>query len=941
MIGNIGKYRVVGELGFGGFARVYRAIDSSSADKELTVAIKLLNANDDPIERRRFEHEVKATIMLNHPNIITVHEWGKWEGRPFIVMELLDGEDLKVVISKGEPKLELLDKLKIMEQVAEGLHCAHQNGVTHRDIKPANIRLLNNKTVKIMDFGIALIKEQTRLTLPGLVVGTPEYMAPEQLKGLAVDEQSEIFSFGVMFYELLSGKNPFDGPTFESKCFNILEANPPPIHVLCPDLPMALTPLLVRALAKKPADRFESVDELKKDLKQIILEHQKAMAAGLLGSLEGLRLYSIDIGWATDVIRKASILDPTNADVASWERKLREESTRRKAEKLFEAADGQLSKRNFDEAVSFLLQARSLDESSEKIKSLLAFAEKSSKAKKGADQLAMEAGEAIDAGDLASAYQRTIQATSMDGGNENAIKCREKLQEKLQSLIGQAAKFLSKEAHDDAEPILKMASTAFPDQLIDCLLFKEEKGQILGLQVRSEVEKERSTGGNRDGLALLRVKFASHAEIASIQELLKLKSELENDVAKVEKQAEMAWSLVDENKAGGAIALLLPGLTLSRNQSENLTVFIERARQRFGSSAAGSKIARELRDDLASDFERRAEPPPTVLTMNPASPMGGGPGPLRPPEAPLAGPPGYSLPKPGPLPEVPRAVKPPEQNPPKGQHVNPHGKGSGIVTPGANGRLSGWTWALLVVGLAGLAWLVFNKVLQPPEPSPEYDVFGNRYVRDHGGAFRFGCSSGDLECDPSEIDLRSEKVAKPILIGETEVTVGAYMKFAADRMPPAPTYNADWASKEQPVVGVSWGEAKAYCTAAGGRLPNEFEWEHAARGGSARARYGTQLKDIAWYDGNSATTAQPVRQRKANAFGLYDVLGNVLEWTDSDYGAPEQASEMKVQTSLKVARGGSFSTNDKFARVSKRIPVSADAKEPNLGFRCVREDPAQ
>jgi len=140
---------------------------------------------------------------------------------------------------------------------------------------------------------------------------------------------------------------------------------------------------------------------------------------------------------------------------------------------------------------------------------------------------------------------------------------------------------------------------------------------------------------------------------------------------------------------------------------------------------------------------------------------------------------------------------------------------------------------------------------------------------------------------------------------------------------------------------VSWGEAKAYCTAAGGRLPNEFEWEHAARGGSARARYGTQLKDIAWYDGNSATTAQPVRQRKANAFGLYDVLGNVLEWTDSDYGAPEQASEMKVQTSLKVARGGSFSTNDKFARVSKRIPVSADAKEPNLGFRCVREDPAQ
>jgi serine/threonine protein kinase len=269
----IGKYKIVGKLGQGAMGEVFRAQDTVL---KRFVALKTISPSllaDDQF-RKRFRREAESAAQLNHPNIVTVFEFNEEKGYVYLVMELLEGRDLKEVIARqGMTRLE--DKLLVMEQICEGLAYAHSKGVIHRDLKPANIRVLPNLATKILDFGLARLGV-SEMTRTGTVMGTPNYMSPEQVRGEKVDERSDLFSVGAVFYELLSGHKPFDSESVHSILYEVLEHDPQPLRSWVPDLPPLLLPIVDRALAKDPDKRYPSAGQMREEVRAA----RRAIAAG-------------------------------------------------------------------------------------------------------------------------------------------------------------------------------------------------------------------------------------------------------------------------------------------------------------------------------------------------------------------------------------------------------------------------------------------------------------------------------------------------------------------------------------------------------------------------------------------------------------------------------------------------------------------------------------
>jgi serine/threonine protein kinase/tetratricopeptide (TPR) repeat protein len=260
----IGKYEIVGKLGQGAMGLVHKAWDPIL---NRHVAIKTMTAESGADEelRKRFQREAQSAAQLNHPNIITVYDFGEEDGRAYMAMELLQGNDLKNLI--GNTSVTLDEKLSVMEQVLDGLAFAHEMHVVHRDLKPANIHILPNGQVKIMDFGLARLGSSD-ITKTGMVMGTPNYMSPEQVRGERVDERSDIFSIGAVFYELLTVHKPFHADSMHAVLFQVLENDPEPPRRWVPNLPPVLVDLVEKALAKDPADRFQHTTEMLEAVRQ-------------------------------------------------------------------------------------------------------------------------------------------------------------------------------------------------------------------------------------------------------------------------------------------------------------------------------------------------------------------------------------------------------------------------------------------------------------------------------------------------------------------------------------------------------------------------------------------------------------------------------------------------------------------------------------------------
>jgi serine/threonine protein kinase len=274
----LGPYEIVGPLGAGGMGEVYRARDTRL---ERTVAIKILPASisADPVAKQRFEREAKTISGLNHPNICTLHDVGNQDGVDYLVMECVEGETLANRLGKGPLPLE--QTLKYGAQIAEGLDKAHRNGIVHRDLKPGNIMLTCNGA-KLLDFGLAkpsagLLSEMTLtaqipaspVTREGTIIGTFQYMSPEQLEGKELDARSDIFSLGAVLYEMLSGRKAFEGKSQLSVASAILEREPTPINKFLPMTPPVLEHVVKKCLAKSLEERWQSAGDLASELRWI------------------------------------------------------------------------------------------------------------------------------------------------------------------------------------------------------------------------------------------------------------------------------------------------------------------------------------------------------------------------------------------------------------------------------------------------------------------------------------------------------------------------------------------------------------------------------------------------------------------------------------------------------------------------------------------------
>lgn len=264
----IGKYPIRRQLGRGAMGSVYEGFDPTL---ERSVAIKTLRLElfePDQLDsvRLRFKREAQAAGRLSHPHIVTIHEYGELDETPYIVMEYMAGKDLACVLREN-PRRPIPEVERIMTQLLGALSHAHSHGLVHRDIKPANIFILEEGSIKVVDFGIARV-EASSLTNVGTVLGTPAYMSPEQFLGTTVDARSDIFSSGVILYELLTGDKPFKGSVV-SIMQQVLRVDPPDPALVNLDLSPDWNPVARRALAKNPEERYGTARDFADAIKQI------------------------------------------------------------------------------------------------------------------------------------------------------------------------------------------------------------------------------------------------------------------------------------------------------------------------------------------------------------------------------------------------------------------------------------------------------------------------------------------------------------------------------------------------------------------------------------------------------------------------------------------------------------------------------------------------
>jgi serine/threonine protein kinase len=531
----IGRYRILDEIGRGGFGRVYRGYDPTV---RRPVAVKVLtDAREDVLTR--FRNEAMVAGNLRHENIVTVYEYGVHRDLPFIVMEFLKGEDLQHIIASQKP-LTLLEKCSIMWQVAEGLHCAHRNGVVHRDVKPANIMVLSDGAVKIMDFGIARLSERsdnTRLTEKGFLIGTVSYMAPEQFAGSDFDDLCDIFAYGVIFHELATGKHPFDAPDAMSMMYKLAAQDPPPIRESVPDFPVALQQIISKAIQKERDLRYHSLKELQFDLEPIRIELQRERASPLLLRAQEL-FQEKQLDEAKKLVQQVLSLDPSNSAARALREDLQKVLQRRtlqpRIEGLRTAAEEHLTQRRFADAIHSFEAALRLDPGNVfiqgRVESTRGLMEQSGKVA----QLLVEARREFEQKNITSAHRIVFEVLSQDPQNTEAVALlktvhdaleRHHAGQRLDDALRTAQQLILIAAYDEAIAVLlALGPDSESEKVVELLeRLRAEKAEH-DRQQKSHQAIAAAKGLIRDkkldeaavALAGLRVEFPDNQEIANL-----------------------------------------------------------------------------------------------------------------------------------------------------------------------------------------------------------------------------------------------------------------------------------------------------------------------------------------------------------------------------------------------------------------------------------------
>jgi len=424
---HIGKYAVERILGAGSFGEVCQAFDP---DLQLSVAIKKLKTRGDQHTDTRllFTREARDTSKLAHPNIVTVHGFGidESDGAPYLVMELLEGQTLEQFIRK-HLEMPLVEKIEIMHQVAEGLQFAHTRGVIHRDIKPANIMVLSDGTAKVMDFAVAP---------EGYVIGTPSYMAPEQFGGHRSDVLTDVFGFGAVYYEVLTGERAFDSHRPERAQTSRYE--PPRVGSVIPDCPPWLDLLITRLIAKRRDQRLESLEEMLVETRPTLQKLKQGRAAELASGIARL-MKSGDREGANRLINQVLRLDPLNRQAREWRGAAQtgqREVARARAQELVQRGGEEFAAGAFERAQKTYEEALELDIGNQEIEKLLDNARRKSEDCRSSlfllDEVIDEVIAAGPAGmppwQLETAFQKLTRATRLDERNDAALALRAEMQ---------------------------------------------------------------------------------------------------------------------------------------------------------------------------------------------------------------------------------------------------------------------------------------------------------------------------------------------------------------------------------------------------------------------------------------------------------------------------------------------------------------------------------
>jgi len=375
----IGKYQILGILGVGGMGVVYRGLDNAVGRE---VAIKTLTDATDEL-RQRFQLEARSGV-LNHPNIVTIYDFGEQDGNPYIVMEFVRGDSLENLL-RGGRDFSVIEKLDIVRQVCLGLGYAHQKGVVHRDIKPANVMVQPDGNIKIVDFGIARLESQSGHTQAGLVIGTFHYISPERLLGKTADGRADIWSVGIILYQLLSGRLPFPGDD-PATLHRVIREPHEPLSIVHTNCPPALDHVLDRALAKDPIDRYETAEEMAADVEAVNDDLKREHVGEVLGNVKHL-IEQEQWTAVKPVLLDLQRLNPQNTEVKKLLREVQEKASRQQKtvqiqQVLGEAEEAVLSQR-YKDALEFYKQAEGLGhatpELAQKIEHVRGLKEKSDK----------------------------------------------------------------------------------------------------------------------------------------------------------------------------------------------------------------------------------------------------------------------------------------------------------------------------------------------------------------------------------------------------------------------------------------------------------------------------------------------------------------------------------------------------------------------------------
>jgi serine/threonine protein kinase len=437
-IKRIGKYEVIDLLGRGGMGLVYRAFDRQ-LNREVAIKTVTEGFNRDPEMLQRFYREAAKTGALKHPNIVIVYDLGEQDGYPYIVMEYLSGDPLDRIIQSGKSQT-LAFKLQIIEQVCHALGYAHRNDVIHRDVKPANVIVQPDGAVKLLDFGIAR-QEKTdgHLTRTGHVIGTVQYMAPERLQNAAFDGRSDIFSVGVMMFQLLTGQLPFAGDY--SIVQKILSEKHPPLSQFLQKHPAGLEEILDRAMAKDPEKRYSTADEMAAEISSIAQDLKKEQVAEWIQRAQKL-VQEEQYTMARDVLLQLLKVDSQNTGarqlIAHVQQNLNLRQRAEQVRHLRTLAEQASADRHYDEAVEYLQQASGLDPSSSELTELLEAVRQKKRRREMIEGYLREADVARDRGDLDRAGAVIAQAIQLDGEDSRVRAAHVNLARVLEEAARQA-----------------------------------------------------------------------------------------------------------------------------------------------------------------------------------------------------------------------------------------------------------------------------------------------------------------------------------------------------------------------------------------------------------------------------------------------------------------------------------------------------------------------